>query len=86
MVEIQRDRPRPGITFIEDCWAKNPVQSIVDPMTVIDSRAALREHNKVNDVVDCGNDKSVLRPKEEVPIRGIDETLERAWGELNAQR
>ncbi len=74
MVEI-----RPGSNFFEaphpcfnaeiptpmhmiDCYHRNPVQSPVD-LTALDSRSAVREHNRRNDVIDIGNDRGADVPK-----------------------
>ena len=49
-------------TIMRNCYARNPVQSPVD-FSVLDSRKAVREHNKRNDVVDVGGDKAFKRPQ-----------------------
>ena len=49
-------------TIMTNAYAKNPVQSPVD-FSLLDSRKAVREHNKRNDVVDIGNDGAFKRPQ-----------------------
>ena len=75
--------PAPALQI--DAYSDNPILSPVDGKPIA-SRADLREHNKRNDVLDVGNDKSVLR--ESTPdVRhgeGLRADLERAYSQHDA--
>ena len=85
--EVVEGAPRQArpVHFIQDCYSDNPVLSSVD-MKPIASRADLREHNKRNNVVDVGNDKSMFRIGEKVsrPGEGLRDDLQRIYSEYDA--
>ena len=87
MVEITPPARRVGVTIIEDCFSKNPTPSIIDG-TYLDSRAKVREHEKIHDVDHVGNDqgvrRSILKGRDYTPAPGLRADIEKAWSERNA--
>lgn len=75
------DIPTPMV--MADCYHTNPVQSPVDGRP-LDSRAALREHNKRNDVIDVGNDQAAIRPsKREYDMKDLERDLVDAYDKFD---
>ena len=85
MVEVHRERIHRSPTIMVDAYANNPIKSPVDGR-VLDNRYKVKEHNKINNVVDVGNDGVGTREsKPQInPNQGLREDLHRAYSDLDA--